>query len=126
MATYETKREGTRSVMEENLDSIRGYEIMRDAVIQIVKDNDTIADELKEFVARFSEIGRLPCFSSRQASLSRPARPESGEEPCGRAALVSINSNHEFVLEVLEEKNNSLYCSNDTAVSSNKYIRYTK
>lgn len=98
MTTYETESDGTRSVMEESLNYIRGYEILRDVVMEIVNESDTMPADLKQFIARFSELRRLPFwYSSSDQSLFQPARLESDVEPQGSVAVVSINSNHEYV-----------------------------
>ena len=104
MTTYETESDGTRSVIKESLNYIRGYEILKDFVMQIVNESDTMPAILKEFIARFSELRRLPfCNSSSDQSPFQPDRQKHGVEPHGSIAVVCVNSNHEYTLEVLDE-----------------------
>ena len=105
---------GTRTVIEESLNVIREYEVIRDGAIMIIEGRSTL-DEPRDFVVRSSRWDRLPSFSDCEISLTRPVGQDGRIEPHSAVEfdIVSVSSSHEFGFEVFNDVDN-----NNTTVSS--------
>ena len=113
---------GTRTVIEESLNVIRQYEVIREGGIIMINGRSTL-DEPRDFVVRSSRWDRSPCFSDCEISLTRPVGQDGRIEPHSAVELpdfdiVSVSSSHEFGFEVLNDVDNNLRDASITVSST--------